>query len=188
MRIRAILRFKNEDLIKARERIGCFSQKSLAIKMGVNKNIISLSENFKFYPKKEGLIKKFEEALSLPIDFIFPKEYKDAVDRNLGKPIQKSFDILALPEHSYYILPDPAETYEMEERKESILQSLKLLTEKEQEVLKLRFGLDDDKDYTLEEIGQQFNRSRNRILQIENRALRKLKEICGRNNYKINFS
>ena len=49
------------------------------------------------------------------------------------------------------------------------------LTEREQKILKLRFGLEDGKSHTLEEVGQEFNVTRERIRQIEAKALRKLR-------------
>jgi RNA polymerase primary sigma factor len=52
---------------------------------------------------------------------------------------------------------------------------LKTLTEREKKVLKLRFGIGDGRDHTLEEVGQQFDVTRERIRQIEAKALRKLR-------------
>ena len=49
------------------------------------------------------------------------------------------------------------------------------LTDREQEVLRLRFGLDDGRQRTLEEVGQMFKVTRERIRQIEAKALRKLR-------------
>ena len=49
------------------------------------------------------------------------------------------------------------------------------LTEREQKVLRLRFGMDDGRARTLEEVGKEFNVTRERIRQIEAKAIRKLK-------------
>ena len=59
--------------------------------------------------------------------------------------------------------------------KEQIEEALKTLTEREAKVLKMRFGLGDGNEHTLEEVGQQFKVTRERIRQIEAKALRKLK-------------
>ena len=59
--------------------------------------------------------------------------------------------------------------------KEQLNEVLGTLTEREQEVLKLRFGLDDGRTRTLEEVGKEFNVTRERIRQIEAKALRKLR-------------
>lgn len=56
-----------------------------------------------------------------------------------------------------------------------INQVLSTLTEREEKVLRLRFGLEDGRSRTLEEVGQQFNVTRERIRQIEAKALRKLR-------------
>ena len=59
--------------------------------------------------------------------------------------------------------------------KDEINNVLQLLTERESKVLQLRFGLIDGKNRTLEEVGKEFNVTRERIRQIEAKALRKLK-------------
>lgn len=59
--------------------------------------------------------------------------------------------------------------------KEQMDQILDTLTEREEQVLRLRFGLDDNRPRTLEEVGQVFNVTRERIRQIEAKALRKLR-------------
>lgn len=59
--------------------------------------------------------------------------------------------------------------------REQLLEVLDTLTDRERKVLKLRFGLDDGKSRTLEEVGQTFDVTRERIRQIEAKALRKLK-------------
>ena len=55
------------------------------------------------------------------------------------------------------------------------MEVLSTLTDREQRVLRLRFGLDDGHDRTLEEVGKEFNVTRERIRQIEAKALRKLR-------------
>ncbi|MBE6103822.1 MAG: sigma-70 family RNA polymerase sigma factor, partial [Erysipelotrichaceae bacterium] len=59
--------------------------------------------------------------------------------------------------------------------KDEINSVLQLLTERERKVLQLRFGLIDGRTRTLEEVGKEFNVTRERIRQIEAKALRKLK-------------
>ena len=59
--------------------------------------------------------------------------------------------------------------------KEAIMEVLEQLTDREQKVLRLRFGLDDGRARTLEEVGKEFNVTRERIRQIEAKALRKLR-------------
>ena len=59
--------------------------------------------------------------------------------------------------------------------REQVKNALAVLSEREREVLEMRFGLLDGKDHTLEEVGQAFNVTRERIRQIEAKALRKLR-------------
>ncbi len=72
-------------------------------------------------------------------------------------------------------VPAPAEAAAFSMLKEQLIEVLDTLTEREQKVLKLRFGLDDGRARTLEEVGKQFDVTRERIRQIEAKALRKLR-------------
>ena len=72
-------------------------------------------------------------------------------------------------------VPSPADAAAFSMLRDQLNEVLATLTEREQEVLKLRFGLDDGRQRTLEEVGQQFNVTRERIRQIEAKALRKLR-------------
>ena len=72
-------------------------------------------------------------------------------------------------------VPLPAEAAAFTLLKEQLVEVLGTLTEREQKVLRLRFGLDDGRARTLEEVGKEFNVTRERIRQIEAKALRKLR-------------
>ena len=72
-------------------------------------------------------------------------------------------------------IPSPPEAVIHTNLREQIEEALKTLTERESKVLKMRFGLGDGNEHTLEEVGQQFKVTRERIRQIEAKALRKLK-------------
>ena len=72
-------------------------------------------------------------------------------------------------------VPVPAEAAAFTLLKEQLQEVLGTLTEREQKVLRLRFGLDDGRARTLEEVGREFNVTRERIRQIEAKALRKLR-------------
>ncbi len=72
-------------------------------------------------------------------------------------------------------VPAPAEAAAFSMLKEQLMEVLNTLTEREQKVLKLRFGLEDGRARTLEEVGRQFDVTRERIRQIEAKALRKLR-------------
>ena len=71
--------------------------------------------------------------------------------------------------------PAPAEAAAFSMLKEQLVEVLDTLTDREQKVLKLRFGLEDGRARTLEEVGKEFEVTRERIRQIEAKALRKLR-------------
>ncbi len=71
--------------------------------------------------------------------------------------------------------PSPADQAAFTLLKEQLLEVLKGLTPREEKVLRLRFGLDDGRTRTLEEVGKEFNVTRERIRQIEAKALRKMR-------------
>ncbi len=72
-------------------------------------------------------------------------------------------------------VPVPADAAAFTLLKEQLVEVLGTLTERDQKVLRLRFGLDDGRARTLEEVGKEFNVTRERIRQIEAKALRKLR-------------
>jgi RNA polymerase primary sigma factor len=72
-------------------------------------------------------------------------------------------------------VPAPAEAAAFTLLKEQLIDVLDTLTPREEKVLRLRFGLDDGRARTLEEVGKEFNVTRERIRQIEAKALRKLR-------------
>ncbi|MFR3545831.1 RNA polymerase sigma factor RpoD [Blautia sp.] len=72
-------------------------------------------------------------------------------------------------------VPVPADAAAFTLLKEQLVEVLNTLTDREQKVLRLRFGLDDGRARTLEEVGKEFNVTRERIRQIEAKALRKLR-------------
>ena len=70
----------------------------------------------------------------------------------------------------------PAETVANSDLKERVREVLKTLAPREEKVLKMRFGIDVASEHTLEEVGQEFNVTRERIRQIEAKALAKLRK------------
>ena len=88
-----------------------------------------------------------------------------------------------------FIVDDNSESPDNRVSQENLTEELEKILEtlrpREKDVLKLRFGLKDGNKRTLEEIGQLFGVSRERVRQIETRALNKLRKLC-RNNRNIN--
>ncbi len=122
-------------------------------------------------PTPEELAK----ALELPVERIreIQKIAQDTV--SLETPIGEEED----SHLADFIVDDramtPGETVEATMRKEQLLEVLNTLTPREEKVLRLRYGIDDGKIRTLEEVGKEFNVTRERIRQIEAKALRKLR-------------
>ena len=107
---------------------------------------------------------KVEEALEISRDPVsMDSPIGEEEDSNLGDFI----------EDENVLTPDEAATNEM--LKKELETALSTLAERERRVIELRFGLKDGQQRTLEEVGQQFNVTRERIRQIEAKALRKLK-------------
>lgn len=79
----------------------------------------------------------------------------------------------------------PSDVAESNMLKEQLIQVLNTLTPREEKVLRLRYGLDDSHPRTLEEVGKEFNVTRERIRQIEAKALRKLRHPNRLKNSKI---
>ena len=72
-------------------------------------------------------------------------------------------------------IPSPSDVASQTMLKEELNEVLKTLSDREARVLSLRFGLEDGRTRTLEEVGKEFNVTRERIRQIEAKALRKLR-------------
>jgi RNA polymerase primary sigma factor len=110
-------------------------------------------------PKIREIIKAAQESVSLdaPIG--------DEEESRLGEFIEDKSS------------PSPEDTVIHRNLREQIEHALDNLTEREAEVLKLRFGLMDGKEHTLEEVGDVFKVTRERIRQIEAKALRKLESF-----------
>jgi RNA polymerase primary sigma factor len=88
-------------------------------------------------------------------------------------PVGEGIPLMALiPDRG---LPSSSELIEAQETKEVISRVLNSLTPREERVIRMRFGIDLARDHTLQEIGDQFFVTRERIRQIEAKALRKLK-------------
>jgi RNA polymerase primary sigma factor len=73
------------------------------------------------------------------------------------------------------VIPSPPDTVIHINLREKIEEALETHTQREANVLKMRFGLGDGNEHTLEEVGQQYKVTRERIRQIQEKAIRKLK-------------
>ena len=124
---------------------------------------------------REATPEELAKELDMPVERVreIMKISQDPV--SLGTPIGEEEDshLGDFIQDNNVEVPADAATYTL--LHEQLMDVLSTLTEREQKVLRLRFGLDDGRPRTLEEVGRQFNVTRERIRQIEAKALRKLR-------------
>ena len=123
---------------------------------------------------REPLPEELAKKLDMPVDRVreIMKISQDPV--SLETPIGEEEDshLGDFIQDEHVQIPVDAATYTL--LHEQLMEVLDTLTDREQKVLRLRFGLDDGRPRTLEEVGREFNVTRERIRQIEAKALRKL--------------
>ena len=110
---------------------------------------------------REPLPEEIAKEMDMPVERV--REIGEEEDSHLGDFIQDDN------------VPVPAEAAAQTLLKEQLDEVLDTLTEREQKVLRLRFGMNDGRARTLEEVGREFDVTRERIRQIEAKALRKLR-------------
>jgi RNA polymerase primary sigma factor len=115
--------------------------------------------------KWRGAVSKIRDILRIAMD---PMSLETPVGNNDDSTELGDF----LPDESVL---EPGDAASKELLREQIRDVLGFLTDREREVLEMRFGLNDGKDHTLEEVGKSFGVTRERIRQIEAKALRKLR-------------
>lgn len=121
----------------------------------------TLEELSKFMDLPVARVREIQKISQEPVSLETPIGEED--DSHLGDFIQDEN------------MPVPMDAAAFTLLREQLIEVLGSLTEREQKVLRLRFGLDDGRARTLEEVGKEFNVTRERIRQIEAKALRKLR-------------
>ena len=105
---------------------------------------------------------------------VTPTYFKQKSVENFGEDARKYFDeVLSKDVNARFV--EYGLKFGKQEFKEELAHVLKTLTPREERVLSMRFGLTDGHPHTLEEVGKEFNVTRERIRQIEAKALRKLR-------------
>jgi RNA polymerase primary sigma factor len=149
----------NEDLAL---RVGFLSQED-------TQTISRLRAEGKYIP--DDLQNRLRRA-AIKVDQIL-KAAEDPVSLDSPTGIEENSQLGDFIEDQDALAPMDAASREM--LRQQVKDALSSLSDREKEVLMLRFGLIDGKDHTLEEVGQYFNVTRERIRQIESKALRKLR-------------
>ncbi len=124
---------------------------------------------------REPLPEEIAEEMELPVERVREIQKISQEPVSLETPIGEEEDSHLGDFIQDDNVPVPADEAAFTLLKEQLSEVLGTLTEREQKVLRLRFGLDDGRARTLEEVGREFNVTRERIRQIEAKALRKLR-------------
>jgi len=124
---------------------------------------------------REPEIEELAESMSMPVEKVREIMKISQVPTSLEKPIGEGED-----SNLGDFIPDddamlPSEQADITMLREHLISAMNTLTKREESVLRLRFGLDDGRSRTLEEVGLEFAVTRERIRQIEAKALRKMR-------------
>ena len=128
-----------------------------------------------YAPENRALIEKNAALMEIPVERVREILKISQEPVSLETPIGEEEDSHLGDFIQDDNVPVPADAAAFTLLREQLKEVLGTLTEREQKVLRLRFGLDDGRARTLEEVGKEFNVTRERIRQIEAKALRKLR-------------
>lgn len=124
---------------------------------------------------REPTLEEIADELNLPIEKIIEANRTAADTLSLDTPVGDEEDTTIGSFVEDDNTPGPADATSNTMLAEALTEILGTLTERESDVLKMRFGMYDGRSHTLEEVGQIFGVTRERIRQIENKAIRKLR-------------
>ena len=124
---------------------------------------------------REPTLEEIADELNLPIEKIIEANRTAADTLSLDTPVGDEEDTTIGSFVGDDNTPGPADATSNTLLSEALAEILDTLTEREADVLKMRFGMYDGRTHTLEEVGQIFGVTRERIRQIENKAIRKLR-------------
>ena len=173
------IKIKNNYLFTKMKEYGIENAAQLARAIGSNPSAVGYYLNLTNPPyTKKGELKELAKKLCdffyCDIEDLFPAEHlENALDKN----------IVVTEKNKHELLPsrmletdDPSVALIEQEVMQGVRQAIaKSLSEREQKVLALRFGLEDEKPHTLDQVGELFGVTPSRIRQIEAKALRKLR-------------
>ena len=124
---------------------------------------------------REPTVEEIAKELNLPVEKIIEANRTAADTLSLDTPVGDEEDTSIGSFVEDERTPGPADATSNALRAEALKEILDTLTEREADVLRMRFGMYDGRTHTLEEVGQIFGVTRERIRQIENKAIRKLR-------------
>ena len=171
------------------------SQQELANILKISKSSVNMYERGEREPSLETL-ESIADFFHVDLDDLMGREpLPEEIAKELDMPVDRVREILKISQEPVSLetpigeeedshlgdfiqddnVPVPAEAAAQTLLKEQLDEVLDTLTEREQKVLRLRFGMNDGRARTLEEVGKEFDVTRERIRQIEAKALRKLR-------------
>ncbi len=163
------------------------AQRDMVQKLGREANVEELALELDYLtPEESAAIREAQDA-GVRIDPLLRRKWLQAATkvRNILRISQEPMSLdmpVGQEDNTQYgdFIPDdkgvePVDAASKELLREQVRNVLGFLTERERSVIEMRFGLNDGKDHTLEEVGQRFGVTRERIRQIEAKALRKLR-------------
>ena len=124
---------------------------------------------------REPTVEEIAKELGLPVEKIIEANRTAADTLSLDTPVGDEEDTSIGSFVEDERTPGPADATSNAMLAEALKEILDTLTEREADVLRMRFGMYDGRTHTLEEVGQNFGVTRERIRQIENKAIRKLR-------------
>lgn len=148
----------------------------------IQSKILKFVQKFGREPTVEDLAKTLhadERQVSLALRELIPPYSLDETFEDSENPYLESV-LLDMEGSENLITPPPDEIFKKKEQKERLLHALAKLEAREQEILKLNFGLGDYEAHSLEDISRIMNITRERVRQIKENALRKLKIVMSR--------
>jgi RNA polymerase sigma factor (sigma-70 family) len=171
------VKVRNARILNALAKVDERAGGKLAKKLGVPYAQMLDLINLKIEPvDKHGdwlpsVIKLAELTNTMPVELFSDAQYYP-LDVNVAQFEMGQEEVMQLLNNTH--APDPSEAIEYREMQQGIDDVLDSLTPREAEVLRLRFGI-DGKEHTMEEVGQVYGVSRERVRQLEAKALRKLR-------------
>jgi RNA polymerase sigma factor (sigma-70 family) len=167
----------------------CGSQQAAARLIGINpsefSNWLSLSsypreiDDRRRYPDREDVISNVALYCGATMEEIWPAELRAAIDeKRIVREAERVVDVEPGTLIGHSSSPPNAQLMlESQERKDLIMRSLKMLSYRQREVLKLRYGLGDGIQYSLDDVAKVFRVTKERIRQIEMKAIAKLQNV-----------
>ncbi len=165
-------------------------QREMVQKLGHEPNVeeLALAPELEFLTPEESAAIREAQAAGRPLDTMLERKWRLSQSKirdilriamdpmSLETPVGNNDDATELGDFlADESIVEPGDAASRELLREQIRNVLGFLNEREREVLEMRFGLNDGKDHTLEEVGKSFGVTRERIRQIEAKALRKLR-------------